>query len=249
MYKNPANTLFVGKNLIFMTSCHSTNQVAYDRIGSDPVPEGTIFITSNQTAGRGQMGNTWEAEPGKNLTLSLVLRPSFLEASRQFMLNMAISLGISDWLMTWSDDFRIKWPNDLFHKDRKMGGILIQNMLRGSSLGDSIAGIGLNINQNQFSVQTATSLTEITGETFALPALLEPLCICLEQRYLQLRGGGKGLHDEYLNRLYRAGEEHLFHDGQYFRGTIQDVEPDGRLIIRTPSGRRSYGFKEVSYVI
>jgi BirA family biotin operon repressor/biotin-[acetyl-CoA-carboxylase] ligase len=259
MYKNLANTLFVGKNLIFMTSCHSTNQEAYDRIAQGSVPDGTMLITNHQTAGRGQMGNTWEARAGMNLTFSLIMQPRFLEVSRQFLLNMAVSLGITDWLHTWSDDFRIKWPNDIFFHEYKMGGILIQNLLRGTSLSHSIIGIGLNINQHQFDSPRAISLTKITGETFALPPLLESLGLHLEQRYLQLRGGGGGLQEEYLSRLFRYGKEELYQEEKqkqkqkqnerYFRGRIVDVEPSGALIMQTASGRRSFQFKEVSFII
>ncbi len=249
MYKNLANTLFVGKNLIFMTSCHSTNQEAYDMIGKEQVPDGTIIITDHQTAGRGQMGNKWEANPGLNLTFSVILQPRFLEASRQFLLNMAVSLAITDWLRPWSEEFRIKWPNDIFHRDHKLGGILIQNLLRGSQIAHSIIGIGLNINQQVFESPRATSLTEITGETFDLAILADSLGVHLEQRYLQLRGGGNGLRDEYLARLYRFGEEHLYHDKTYFKGSIVDVDPSGNLIMKTASGRRTFRFKEVSFVI
>ncbi len=232
-----------------MTSCHSTNQVAHDIIGKERVPDGTLVITSNQTAGRGQMGNSWEAAPDQNLTFSLVFHPRFLRASEQFLLNMAVSLAITDWLGTHTSGGKIKWPNDIFWKDKKMGGILIQNVLRGGLLEHSIVGIGLNINQQKFSVPAATSLTEITGETFVLSGLLEELAMHLEQRYLQLRGGGAGIHDEYMARLYRFGEEHLFEDKAYFKGRIVDVEPSGALILETAAGRRSFQFKEVSFVI
>lgn len=249
MYKNLANTLFVGKNLIFLPSCHSTNQEAYDMAASALVPDGTLVVTDHQTAGRGQMGNTWEAMPGKNLTFTLILHPRFLLATRQFELNMAVSLGISDWLSRYGESFRIKWPNDVYFKDQKMGGILIQNMLRGQFLEHSLVGIGLNINQTKFEVPRAISLTEIAGETFDLTMVLEELCLSIESRYLQLRGGGLFLKDVYLTRLYRFGEEHLFEAGNYFKGRIRDVDSSGNLVIDTENGQKVFPFKGVSYVI
>ncbi len=249
MYKNLANTLFVGKNLIFLTSCHSTNQEAYDILGKSTVPDGTIVITEDQTAGRGQMGNTWESERGKNLTFSLILRPKFLKASQQFMLNMSVSLGITDWLLRFRPEFTIKWPNDIYFLDRKVSGILIQNQLKKQGMDTSIVGIGLNINQQEFSIPQATSLTAITGETFGLQNCLEELAGYLEQRYLQLRGGGSGLHEDYMSRLYRFNEEHLFESEGYFRGRIIAVKPDGTILIKTAGGLRSFQFKEVAYVI
>lgn len=249
MYKNLANTLFIGKNLVFLPSCHSTNQVAYDIIGKERVSDGTLVITSNQTAGRGQMGNSWEAAPNLNLTFSLIFHPRFLRANEQFLLNMAVSLAITDWLSAHTSFCKIKWPNDIFWKDKKLGGILIQNMLRGGQLEHTIVGIGMNINQKKFSVPSATSLTEVTGETFVLSELLDELAMHMEHRYLQLRGGGAGIHQEYLSRLYRFDQEHLFEDNGYFKATIVDVEPTGSLILQTAEGRRSYQFKEVSFVI
>jgi BirA family biotin operon repressor/biotin-[acetyl-CoA-carboxylase] ligase len=251
VYKNLANTLFVGKNLIFLPSCHSTNQIAYDTIANEPLMDGTLILTDHQTAGRGQMGNTWEASPGKNLTFTLILHPRFLLASRQFELNMAVSLGISDWLSQYSPHFRIKWPNDIFFKDRKMGGILIQNLLRGQFIEHSLVGIGLNINQVKFDIPRAISLTEITGETFDLPVILEDLCQSIESRYLQLRGGGFFLKEEYLSRLYRFKEEHLYQEPStgLFKGSILDVESSGNLVLQTSTGKRAFQFKEVLYII
>eukprot|EP01137_Pigoraptor_chileana_P015025 Opistho-2@5140 len=107
-----------------------------------------VIITDNQTAGRGQRGNVWEASIGENLTFSLILKPNFLKASEQFQLNVAVSLGVLDCLSEYIDeDLKVKWSNDIYFQNQKMGGILIENTLQGYQIGYSVIGIGLNINQ------------------------------------------------------------------------------------------------------
>ena len=127
MYKIPATTLFLGKNLIFMPECHSTNDTLLLLCQKENLPEGTLVITSSQTAGRGQRGNVWEAQKDKNLTFSFLLKPSFLPVIKQFYLNIFVSLGISDFLTTISGEkVQIKWPNDILLQEKKVSGILIE---------------------------------------------------------------------------------------------------------------------------
>ena len=116
----------------------------------ESVAELTTVTAEFQTAGKGQRGNTWEAERGKNLLFSFVLYPTFLEARRQFILSQIVSLSIKEELDRWSDEITIKWPNDIYWRDKKICGILIENDLSGHFIGRSISGIGININQNEF---------------------------------------------------------------------------------------------------
>ncbi|GAB3561160.1 biotin--[acetyl-CoA-carboxylase] ligase [Spirosoma luteolum] len=256
MYKIYPKTLFAGQITYYLPSCQSTNDEAANLIARDDAAEGLVIITDQQTAGRGQRGNVWEAQPAQNLTCSLVLRPSFLRASEQFWLNMAVSLGIHDTLRPLLGDvaplLRVKWPNDVYVDTQKMGGILIENTLQGQQIAWSIVGMGLNINQMAFGYTTATSLQQQAPlpDGYNLPGLLSQLCEKLEARYLQLRSGQRdSLRTDYLQTLYRFGEEHLFEaDGKPFYGTITGVDEMGRLAIDHQGTTRLFGFKEVVFL-
>lgn len=254
MYKIQPKTLFVGQTLIYLPSCQSTNDEASACIARSSGPEGTLVVTDRQTAGRGQRGSIWEAQPGQNLTISLILRPSFLKATEQFQLNMAVSLGLYDTLqpLLGGHPLRIKWPNDLYVGDRKLGGILIENTIQGYNLAWSVVGMGLNVNQTGFAYPTATSLQQLVPlpEGYDLPGLLTQLCEKFEPRYWQLRAGAVGtLNAAYEQTLYRKGEEAWYEaDGVRFRGTITGVDASGRLLMETATGTRSFGFKDVKFI-
>src|SRR5688572_32157531 len=167
----------MGHSVVFMPECHSTNDEASQLIeSSDNVVEGTVVITNDQTSGRGQRGNTWISEPGKNLTFSLVMKPAFLSAQDQFLLNKAFSLGLYDYLhITLKATVKIKWPNDMLANDKKICGILIENQIQGQNIQHSVVGIGLNVNQENFSMPTATSMKVFERKEFLLENVLEEL--------------------------------------------------------------------------
>ncbi|WP_460912055.1 biotin--[acetyl-CoA-carboxylase] ligase [Spirosoma areae] len=254
MYKIYPKTLFIGQIIQYLPTCQSTNDEASALIAQTDPAEGTVVITDQQTAGRGQRGNQWETQSGQNLTLSVVLKPSFLAATDQFWLNMAISLGIFDTLQPLlGDDLCIKWPNDIYVGDQKIGGILIENTLHGSAIAWSVVGIGLNVNQTDFQYPTATSLQQQAPlpNAYDLPGLLSRLCETLEQRYLQLRSGQRdSLKINYLQTLYRYQQEHTFESkGRSFRGIIVGIDAAGRLAIAENGQMRYFGFKEVSFLM
>ncbi len=259
MYKIHPKTLFIGQIIQYLPSCQSTNDEASVLVAQQSPTEGLIVVTDNQTAGRGQRGNLWKAQAGQNLTFSLVLKPSFLNASEQFWLNMAISIGICDALQplldpfTANHDLRIKWPNDIYRGKQKLGGILIENTLQGYGIAWSVVGIGLNINQTELAYSTATSLQQQAPlpNGYDLPGLLSRLCETIEQRYLQLRSGHRdALKSAYLHLLFWYREEHWFvADDQRFRGLITGIDDVGRLLIATETGVRRFAFKEVAFFI
>ncbi len=154
LYKIPANTNFIGKKFIYLPSCHSTNDIAAELLPH--LDEGTVVIAAHQTNGRGQRGNSWEAEAGANLTFSIVLKPNFLPASQQFYFNMAVALGIIRGLRYFfegnrsnssdkSDQLKLKWSNDIYFQDFKLGGVLIENTIESTNLKNSVVGIGINM--------------------------------------------------------------------------------------------------------
>jgi BirA family biotin operon repressor/biotin-[acetyl-CoA-carboxylase] ligase len=250
LYKILANTLFLGKNIVFVPECHSTNSLALELCQQTSTSEGLVVITNQQTAGRGQRGSTWEAEPGMNLTFSLVLKPSFLSIKNQFLLNMFSSLAIHDYLSEKSDvPVYIKWPNDILINKLKICGILIENQLSGETLTHTVVGIGLNINQQQFTSAKATSLSLITQKAYDLQTELENLLVKVEIRYLQLRQNNTTkLRQDYLNCMYKLNEHHPFiSKGERFEGKILGVDDDGKLRMLVGIHERTFDLKEISF--
>ncbi|WP_439881459.1 biotin--[acetyl-CoA-carboxylase] ligase [Pontibacter sp. MBLB2868] len=246
------NTLFVGQQLIFLPVCTSTNSEAQQLLIKNEATEGCTVITAQQTAGRGQRGNAWEAEPGKNITLSVVLAPKFLAVKHQFYLNMVVSLAVLDLLHeSGLNQAQVKWPNDLYFQDKKLGGILIENAINSLTLQHSIVGIGLNVNQLVFGYTTATSMAKVLGYTLNPEKVTMRLLELLEKRYLELRSGKTAkLKYEYLQALYRYQEEHDFLiDSKQVRGQILGVAEDGRLAVEIEKELRYFAFKEIAYVI
>ncbi|MEM7106812.1 MAG: biotin--[acetyl-CoA-carboxylase] ligase [Bacteroidota bacterium] len=235
--------------MVYLPSCHSTNDSARELTKSATFVEGTIVITNDQVAGRGQMGNAWESEKGQNLTFSILLKPTFIELNRQFRLNMSISLGLADYLNSLADGFQVKWPNDLYCKNDKLAGILIQNSISRDGLEQSIVGIGLNVNQLQFSTPGATSIRSVLGTPMELPTVLENLCWAIEKRYLQLkRGEYDQMKEDYLASLLGYGQERKFNDGNVFNGVIKEVMDNGCILIEHKNKSKLYNFKEVQFV-
>jgi BirA family transcriptional regulator, biotin operon repressor / biotin---[acetyl-CoA-carboxylase] ligase len=251
LYKIPANTLFMGKNLVYLPECHSTNTLAAELAQRTAAVEGTTIVTDNQTQGRGQRGNEWFSEPAKNLTFSLIVRPVFLRPIDQFNLTMAVSLALRDFLTQHiHGPVKIKWPNDMLIRDKKVCGILIENSLAGDAIQYSIVGIGLNVNQETFSLPAASSMKIITGIDFSLADLLCSLLEFLEQRYLQLRSGKTlELRNDYLKSLYGIGEPRNFADAEgEWQGTIEGVTQHGKLLILKQGFIKSYDMKEIHFI-
>lgn len=252
------NTLFIGKNLIELDSVDSTNNFAKQMLSNSRPAEGTVIVAREQFAGRGQMGNKWDTEGGKNITLSAVLYPEQLDAERQFFLNMAVALAVKDFCeFVLNDEVKIKWPNDIYYHDRKLGGILIENTISDSRITSSIAGIGINVNQYEFDGQlpNPASLIQIKkpaeAPTYDLPKLVDELCSYLEKYYLQLRQQHYNFLDKgYTEALYRYQQTHEFKRGEsIFKGEINGVAKDGKLIIHSGGKELRFGFKEVEYII
>lgn len=252
------NTLFIGKNLIELDSVDSTNNFAKEMLSNNRPVEGTVVVAKEQLAGRGQMGNRWDTAAGKNITLSVVLYPEHLDADKQFFLNMAIALAVKDFCeFVLNDEVKIKWPNDIYYHDKKIAGILIENTISGSKITSSVVGIGINVNQEEFdtSLPNPASLIQIKKPTdapvYSLAKLVEELCSYLEKYYLQLRQQHYNFLDKgYTVALYRYQQTHEFKRGEsIFKGEINGIAKDGKLIIHSGGKELRFGFKEVEYVI
>ena len=199
-----------------------------------------------QTAGRGQGTNTWESERGKNLTFSILLHPVDLPANRQFLLSMQVSLAICEALGEHIGDLSIKWPNDIYWRNAKIAGILIENSLQGSVIRDSIVGVGLNVNQRQFmsDAPNPISLWQICEHETDREQLLKDILAALDRLL------GQEVRERYLSMLYRRKGFHPYVDKDgAFMAELEDVEDDGHLLLCDDSGgRRRYAFKEVMFI-
>lgn len=250
MYKIPAKTLFLGQNLVHVPECHSTNTLLREWLDQKDLPEGTVVITETQTAGRGQRGNSWESAPGKNLTFSILFKPDFLEAKDQFYLTMVVSLAVAEAVRKFIDDpVAVKWPNDIMVGDRKVCGILIESTVQGTMVTDVIVGIGLNVNQSEFTQPHAVSLTMVAESELNPAEVLEEVLTSLESNYSLLRSGQhRTIKDRYMDQLYWHRQPHIFEfNGAPFVGMIAGVDPDGRLCIQSEEGMRRFMMKEIRY--
>jgi BirA family transcriptional regulator, biotin operon repressor / biotin---[acetyl-CoA-carboxylase] ligase len=229
--------------------CHSTNEYAEKLIEDNNFFEGTTIVTPNQTRGKGQRGNKWESETGKNLTFSVIFKPHFLPVQNQFYLNIFTSLAIISVLKKYSTGFMVKWPNDIYWCNYKIGGILIENKLKIPNLESSITGIGLNINQEDFAGPNATSLRKIINAEVDLETLLSEILAGLEAYYLRLKKEDyKALLIEYYEHLYWRGEIHTFKSGEYFLGEIIGINEIGKLVINANNELRYFDLKEIQFI-
>ncbi|WP_109832012.1 biotin--[acetyl-CoA-carboxylase] ligase [Reichenbachiella versicolor] len=252
MYKYFAKTQFLGKRVFFLSQCHSTNDEAAKYAKETPdFPEGTTFITSHQTNGRGQRGNEWISPAGQNATFSFLLKPKYIPIDQQFDLNIIVSLGIRRALRKFiGNRLKIKWPNDIYVGDKKMGGILIENTLKGNKIESTVVGIGLNVNQSSFEIDNATSFKLETSKSIEPNEMIENILIDLEEVYAFARVNGLvSLKTEYLNSLYRLNEISFFESrGVKFTGTIWGVTDSGQLLIKSDHNVTSYDLKEIKYL-
>lgn len=246
------NTLFIGQHIRHYASCESTNTLAQELLCKNEATEGTVIITSDQTKGRGQRGNSWEAQPGQNITLSVVLAPRFLGVGQQFYLNMAVALAVLDFGARYlpAAGLAVKWPNDLYWEDRKWGGILLENTVGGAFLSHSVVGIGVNINQTHFGSPLAVSFATVTGQTFAVPQLVARLLEQFEKRYLQVRQSRfDEIRHDYLRHLYRYQEEAPFLvNGERVTGQILGVDAIGQLAVQVAGKVAYFQFKEIAFL-
>jgi BirA family biotin operon repressor/biotin-[acetyl-CoA-carboxylase] ligase len=242
----------IGHRIMIFDELGSTNQYARSLCDQNQAGHGLVVRALFQTKGKGQTGNTWESESGKNLTFSIILHPAFLPPQMQFQLSKVVSLGIIDFLITNKIDAKIKWPNDIYVQNRKMAGILIENSVQGNSLGWCIAGIGLNINQLVFSTKAANpvSMRMFLNYELNIQNIFPMLLSNIQARYNQLKDGWVHIIDkEYIQNMYLFGIESLFRDSaSEFEGEICGVSEQGQLLVKTHYGIRLYNFKEISFV-
>lgn len=241
----------IGEPFYVLEQVDSTNVHAMRLADSPEVGHGTVFFARSQTAGKGQRGRRWDAAPDSSILMSIIIDPSASHPECGFPLSMAVALAVSDWLRTYlGPEVLVKWPNDLYWQDRKMGGILIENIRRGPRCRHSIVGIGVNINQHQFdpSLPNPVSLCQATGKHYDPIPLARELCTYIEQRIRQLAYGPADVHlSDYNERLYGKGRVLDFHTAEgSFQGLVEKVDAEGVITILRPEAV-PYRFGELSY--
>ncbi len=244
----------VGKNIVRLAEVASTNNYASTQVADKEVEEGTVFLAEAQTAGRGQRNNYWESEPGKNLTFSLVLKPSFLDVMQQYMISKVVALGLTDYLMQQCDKVSIKWPNDIYVGEQKIAGMLIENSILGGKLKESITGVGININQEQFlsDAPNPVSLKQLTGTEYNTEVCLTGILHSVNKWYLLLKDGQFSTIDSlFEERMLGMGHWRRYTDGQTtFEGKIEGVNGIGQLVLTTKEGiKQQFHFKEIEFLL
>lgn len=244
--------MIIGSRFIHCKEIESTNTHASFLIHSELLAEGTIIYADYQSGGRGQKGNRWVSDDGKNLLFTMVLYPVMVRPADQFIISIFVSLGIYDFLKTLIPDCKIKWPNDIYVSDDKIAGILIENTLISDTIGSSVAGIGLNINQDEFpeELPNPVSLKLLTGKEHDLFLCLKQLAGFLDNRYkMVISGNWQGLREQYVTSLYRLNKWCSFKsETGLFDGRIVSVADSGCLRIEDTEGnKREFGFKEIEF--
>lgn len=243
--------------IVHLASTRSTSDVLRQMSArGEAADDLTSVIADFQSAGRGQLGNSWESQDGMNLLISTILHPADHDVARQFLISMAAALAVRDAVcavlpVQLHNAVKIKWPNDVYVNDLKISGILVENQLRGRLISESIIGVGLNVNQVDFScAPNPASVKMFTGADTQIDAVADSFL-----RALRFRADAMDdpqLRQDFWDNLYRAdGAFHPFADANgRFLARIVSIDPDGRLHLELQDGsRRSFLFKEVEYVI
>ena len=242
----------IGQPFIQFDTIVSTNSYAIDRIQANLAAHGTTYFAHNQTEGKGQRGKKWLTEKSANIILSVIVDCSILTIQHQFKLSAAVALACYDFFSQFAgEETSIKWPNDIYWRDRKAAGILIENIVRGSDWTYAIIGIGMNINQTSFSeeAKNPVSLKQITGKHFDIIEMAHLLCTHLENYYQQLLvEDATNILADYNYKLYKVNQQVTMKKGSVsFRCVIDGVNDYGQLLV-SQAAQQSFDFGEVEWV-
>ena len=232
----------------------STNNHLKQLAREQSLAEGTVVIAEFQSGGRGQQGNSWFSTKGDNLLFSLLIRPKKLLANEMFIISCITSLAVLRTLSQFIDNVRIKWSNDIYWNDKKIGGILIENNLQDGFVQRSVIGIGLNINEESFpaDLPNPISLYQITKKKYDKTQILDTFLREFSTLYQQVEcDASLEIKKEYMHHLYRADDYYWFEDKSgKFEAKIDDVLSSGHLVLKTREKEvREYAFKEVGFVL
>ncbi|MDX8338362.1 biotin--[acetyl-CoA-carboxylase] ligase [Draconibacterium sp. IB214405] len=241
------------KNIILLSEVDSTNNYAKQLV-AEKAASGTVVLAQYQQNGRGQVGNFWESEAGKNLLFSLILYPVFLEAGKQFYISKVVSLALVEVLSEYLDDVKIKWPNDIYVGVKKIAGILIENTMKGNSLDSSVIGVGMNINQEKFvsDAPNPVSMKQLLGKEISKETILKSFLVKLDELIgFLIEGNLSAVDRAYLSTLFRGEGWHTYRTkGKEFSARIAGIGSFGQLRLQESGGNiTEYMFKEVEFVV
>jgi len=254
----PSGIHSLGTPFIELQSIDSTNNYALAQIHAKLAQPGTCYFAHEQTSGKGQRGKTWATERGMNILISIVLKPDFLQPIQQFQLSACIAVATHQFLDKYDEgSLKIKWPNDLYWRDRKLGGVLIENIVRsreseGGTWDWAVVGIGININQESFTadLKNPVSLKQVTGKSFDQIRLAKELCISIDQFYKRLiNKEATAILERYNQLLYKKDEMVKLRKGnRIFSAVIKNITPSGQLIVQH-SVEEQFDFGEIEWLI
>ena len=222
------------------------------------LPSGTVIHTPHQSEGRGQRGNSWESESGKNALFSMLIKKPAVPVASQFAISEAVAVAIVEVLSQYCKDISIKWPNDIYYQDRKLSGILIEHSVMGSGINHTIIGVGLNVNQTVFlsDAPNPVSLAQILGKELPVDEVMHKVCEAIKKRCAFESYGENefaSLHRDFMSHLYRYDDKRypfMLPNGECVNASIADVERSGMLVLEYENGEKnSFAFKEIAFVI
>jgi BirA family biotin operon repressor/biotin-[acetyl-CoA-carboxylase] ligase len=242
----------IGEPFYELSEVDSSNNYAMRQVQSQMAEHGSTWFVHYQNAGKGQRGKPWNAEPGQNLMMSVLLEPHFLSIDNQFLLNVAVALSCFNFFNEYAvDGTSVKWPNDLYWRDRKAGGVLVENIIQGKEWKYAVVGIGININQTLFpaALPNPVSLKQITGKSFDPVVLAKVLCKQMEYFWNLLQQGKEEvLLLEYNNILYKLHEKVSFEkESAIFEARVEGVNRKGDLVVNTGSETSLLPFGSVNW--
>ena len=242
----------LGEPFIELTTVDSTNNYAMAQVQNGAASHGTAYFAHEQTAGKGQRGKRWSTNPGENLILSVIIEPDGAELDDSFLLSATIANACYDFYKSYAGgDTKIKWPNDIYWRDRKTGGILIENVVRKYQWLYSVIGVGLNINQTSFdeSLVNPVSLKQITGSHYDPVSLAKELCTFLTNHYGRFQITKTAIIDDYNRNLYRLNSPITVRKGNMiFETTIKQVLPSGHLVT-CDAVEHKFDFGEIEWIL
>lgn len=243
----------IGQPFIELITVESTNIYAMDQLKANLAAHGTVYFAHDQTAGKGQRGKSWQTQPGTHIAISVVLDCSFLSLPEQFNLNLMSALAVHDFFSKYAgEESSVKWPNDLYWRDRKAGGILIENIFTGTHWKCAVVGIGININQVEFdpAIRNPVSLKQVTGKQYDVLTLAKQLHQRVIARFEELdKKPVEELLAEYNQHLFCINEKiKLKKDNAVFETVVKSVTENGLMITRD-SLERTWNFGEVEWIL
>ncbi len=229
----------------------STNNYAMAQVHAGMAKHGMAWFAREQAAGKGQRGRDWDSEPGKNIALSLILQPELIKITQGFFLSATVAMACHDLFSKYAgDETRIKWPNDMYWRDRKAGGILIENVQQGTTWKYAIIGVGININQTKFgkNLKNPVSLKQITGKDHDAAAMGEELYELLMERTAAMKTTSfEDTLKKYNHHLFGLNKTvQLKKDNAVFETVIKEVNAQGQLVTVDAIERR-FNFGEVEW--